>query len=251
MHEFRVKIFSLILNGVFSLLIIGTFILVVFFPETFKWIIAEIGAYSKSIGHWNALILGSASMIESFPVIGVLIPGQQVMLVVGGFYGQAHPAIAFGVAALGAMIGNFIGYAWGVRYGLSFFKQYGHIFALGETELGILKSQIKKHGAIYLIGGKFHNFTRAFVPSIAGAFDMKKPHFWKYNIIGSLLWAGVILVLGVVFTTYVNQILDVFSYIVLGLLIAGIGYIYFFKSEAFKQYLKDKESEIERLSRSK
>ncbi len=93
------------------------------------------------------------------------------------------------------MFGNFIGYIWGIRYGLVFFKKYGQTFALGETELKILKDQILTHGAFSIILGKFHNLTRAFIPAIAGAFQMKKPKFWQYNIIGSVLWAIVMLII--------------------------------------------------------
>ncbi len=74
MNHSSVQKTSLLINGLFSTIILGMLVLVLFFPDTFKWIIETIGQYSKSIGHWNTLILLIISTIESFPVIGVLVP---------------------------------------------------------------------------------------------------------------------------------------------------------------------------------
>jgi membrane protein DedA with SNARE-associated domain len=71
-----------------------------------------------------------------------------------------------------------------------------------------LGPKIKKNGAWFIILGKFHNFTRAFVPFIAATLGMGGSTFWKYNIIGSVLWSCTILSLGVFATRYVTQILD-------------------------------------------
>lgn len=69
--------------------------------------------------------------------------------------------------------------------------------------------------------------------------------FWIYNIIGSVLWAGTIITLGVTFVTYYKTILSYFSYILMGIMIVTILYIYLFKKEAFMAYMKEKEKEVE------
>lgn len=69
--------------------------------------------------------------------------------------------------------------------------------------------------------------------------------FWVYNIIGSVLWAGTIITLGVAFVTYYKTILSYFSYILMGIMLCIVIYIYFFKREAFMVYIKEKEKEIE------
>lgn len=176
------------------------------------------------------------------------------MLLVGGFFGKLGPAqlgymVCF--AIIGALIGNAIGYFLGKWYGHAFLEKYGDWFGLGRTELKYLKKQIEKNGAWFIIFGKFHNFTRAFIPFIAGSMGMHTGKFWIYNIIGSVLWAGTIITLGVAFVTYYKTILSYFSYILMGIMLCIVVYVYFFKREAFMVYIKEKEKEIEDKAREK
>jgi len=167
------------------------------------------------------------------------------MLMVGGFFGKNHLFFMIVVASIGAIIGNFIGYFLGVYFGAGFLANYGNSFGLGKTELRYLEKQTEKNGAYFVIFGKFHNFTRAFIPFIAGASGMRSRTFFVYNILGSILWAATILTLSVVFAAYYAKIVYASKYIVLFLLAAVALYIYCFKRKEFLAYLKEKEKEIE------
>lgn len=237
------------LNFFFGLVIFALTAIAVFKPEYIERFIAWMERQINSLGAWNYAIAFTSSIIESFPVIGVLVPGQQVMLLVGGFFGRDNLLPLILIAIIGALIGNAIGYFLGKWYGAGFLERYGDWFGLGRTELKYLHHQIEKNGAWFVIFGKFHNFTRAFVPFIAGSMGMHTGRFWIYNIIGSILWATTIITLGVAFVTYYKIILAYISYVLLGILIFVALYVYFFKREAFKKYLREKEAEIEEKSK--
>ncbi len=81
------------------------------------------------------------------------------------------------------MLGNFIGFWIGKWYGHEIIEKYGDYIGLGKTEQKILEKQIAKNGFWYIVLGKFHNFTRAFIPFIAGASQMDSKKFWIYNMI--------------------------------------------------------------------
>ncbi|OIP53122.1 hypothetical protein AUK10_02840 [Candidatus Gracilibacteria bacterium CG2_30_37_12] len=248
------SLFFKFLNFLFGSILFVLTAIAIFKPS---WIEQFIGWMEKQIhllGNWNYLIAFASSIIESFPVIGVLVPGQQVMLLVGGFFGKVgHLQLGYMIcfAIIGALIGNAIGYFLGKWYGTEFLEKYGDWFGLGRTELKILKKQIEKNGAWFIILGKFHNFTRAFIPFIAGSMGMQTGKFWMYNIIGSVLWAGIIITLGVAFVTYYKTILSYFSYILMGIMVVSILYVYLFKREFFMAYIKEKEQEIEDKIREK
>jgi membrane protein DedA with SNARE-associated domain len=72
---------------------------------------------------------------------------------------------------------------------------------------------------------------------------MDKKQFMLYNFIGSLLWAVVIIVLGVMFGHYYEIILKKLPWILGGLMIVIIWYILLFKKKEFLQYLEEKEAE--------
>lgn len=57
--------------------------IVIFRPDLAERAIRAAGVLSQQLGHWNFLIILVTSFVESFPVIGILVPGQQIMLVVG------------------------------------------------------------------------------------------------------------------------------------------------------------------------
>ncbi len=188
-------------------------------PELIKDFILFIKTIIESIGNWNYLIAFSSALIESLPVIGTVLPGMNIMILVGWFFGKEHFIGTVFLAIFGAMIGNYLGYWLGARFWHDFIESYGDWFGIGKTEARILENQTKKNGPWYIILGKFNNFTRAFVPFIAGSGGMNEKKFWLYNAIGSTLWAVTIICIGIFFAEHYETILDNLEKIVLALII--------------------------------
>jgi membrane protein DedA with SNARE-associated domain len=214
-------------------------------PEWIKDGIAWIGALIQTLGNWNYLIAFASACIESLPIIGTAVPGMNVMILVGGFWGKYHVIPTIALAALGAMIGNYLGYWIGKWYGTELIEKYGDWFWVGRTEAAILHRQLEKNGFWYIVLGKFHNFTRAFVPFIAGASGMQERKFWLYNMIGSIIWAICINTLGIVFIDNYETILDNLGKIMLWLFVCIGLYIYYFQRDGWNRYIRDKQREIE------
>ena len=74
---------------------------------------------------------------------------------------------------------------------------------------------------------------------------MREKNFWSYNMIGSVLWAITIILLGVFFMDQYEIILDNFGKITTVLLIIVGVYFWFFRRESLRSYWKDKNEEIE------
>ncbi len=143
------------------------------------------------------------------------------------------------------MLGNALGYWIGKVIGKEIIEKYGEYIGLGKTEEKILQKQIKKNGFWYIVLGKFHNFTRAFVPFIAGSSGMSPKSFWIFNMVGSIIWATAMILIGIFFVEHYEIILKYLSYIILTLMIGFLGYMYMFKRETLQQYMHDKNKEIE------
>ena len=148
------------------------------------------------------------------------------------------------------MIGNYLGYWIGKWYGHVIIEKYGDYIGLGKTEQKILEKQIAKNGFWYIVLGKFHNFTRAFVPFIAGASGMQETKFWIYNLFGSIIWATSVNLIGVFFIDRYESILDNLGKIMLFVILAVFGYLYFFRRDSLKQYMADKMQEVESRTKS-
>ncbi len=73
---------------------------------------------------------------------------------------------------------------------------------------------------------------------------MREDRFWMYNMIGSIFWAISINLLGIYFIDNYEIILDNLGKVMIGILFLLLGYLFIFKKDALKQYMKDKEQEI-------
>ncbi len=89
------------------------------------------------------------------------------------------------------------------------------------------------------------------MPFIAGAMGMKAKSFWPYNLIGSVIWASTMMILGIFFTTYLKVILNSIGYVFLGIITATVIYISLFKRAEFREYMREKRLELELKSQGK
>lgn len=113
-------------------------LLSLFRPDLMREGIDWMGVQIKSWGEWNYIILFVVAMSESFPFVGAVVPGMNMMILVGGFFVAKQWSIfplAAGVAMIGACLGNALGYFMG-RYGNpETLKKYGAFFGAGPREL--------------------------------------------------------------------------------------------------------------------
>lgn len=210
-----------------AMIIIG--LLSLFRPDIMRGVIDWMWVQIKSWWEWNYVILFVVAMIESFPFVGVVVPGMNMMILVGGFFVAKQWEI-FPLAALlamtGACLGNALGYFMG-RYGNpDTLKKYWAFFWAGPKELAWLEKQINKNWFWFIVGGKFHNLLRAFIPYIAGSHKMSGARFWVANIFGSSLWAVSILLVWVFAVENYEVVLQYLNYIILAIVLWGVIYYY-------------------------
>ena len=84
------KIYQKILNSFLSALhiILVTLMVVIgllslFRPDLMRMGIDWMGVQIKSWGEWNYIILFTVAMAESFPFVGAVVPGMNIMILVG------------------------------------------------------------------------------------------------------------------------------------------------------------------------
>ncbi len=237
---FIAQIITIIFTALTFVIIIISFVKPEWIKDGVKW----IGELIESIGNWNYLVAFLSACIESLPIIGTAVPGMNIMILVGWFWGKTHLLGTVSLAILWAMLWNYLGYWIGKWYGIEILDKYGDWIGLGKTETKILHKQLEKNGFWYIVLGKFHNFTRAFIPFIAGSSGMSEKNFWLYNMVGSILWAVSINLLGIFFIKNYETVLDNFGKISLAIIILLVLYIYNFKRESWNAYMRDKQKEI-------
>lgn len=253
MREKLKNIIKIIINAINIILIIFTIALAfiaIFKKEWIEAFIEWMRLIVESIWYWNYFIGFSSSLIEAFPVIWVVIPGQNILLIVWWFFwaiSYLNLIYLMIIASLWAIIWNYIWYILWKYYWDSFFTKYWNWFWIWLTEVKYLKKSIDKWWAWGIILWKFHPMTRAFLPFIAWSMWMKSISFMIYNIVWSIIRSVTIIWLGVVFVEYYEILLEHAWKIMFVILAIVWWYIYKYKRVEFMNYMKEKNAELEQL----
>ena len=154
-----------------------------------------IEQYMLAYGYW-AIFFGV--MLEN---AGLPVPGETILLVAGYFAstGEFNIALVMLIAAVGAVIGDNIGFAIGHHYGRGFLLRVGRFFFLTPKRLEHMENFFQKHGNKTILVARFITGLRVFAALLAGASNMRWRVFLFYNVCGAILWSIVITTLGYVF----------------------------------------------------
>ena len=122
--------------------------------------------------------------------LGFFLPGDSLLFVAGLLASGgvlSLPALLM-IVFTAAVLGNVVGYMFGLRMGASLFKR--------EDSLLFKKSHVQKaedffnrYGAKTIVLARFMPIVRTFAPILAGVGRMNFREFFFYNVIGGFLWS--------------------------------------------------------------
>ncbi|MDQ2902779.1 MAG: DedA family protein [Ktedonobacteraceae bacterium] len=128
-------------------------------------------------------------MIESS---GIPFPGE-TMLLLASFLAANDPQLQIPIiiacAALGAIVGDNIGYTVGRKGGRPFVERFGRYVFLKPQHLDRADQFFAKHGNKTVFFGRFIAVLRAWAAFLAGVNHMHWRTFLVYNAAGGILWA--------------------------------------------------------------
>jgi len=154
--------------------------------------------YIKMGGFWLILFIVFA---ETGLFVGFFLPGDS-LLFVSGIYAVDIIRETFGstgsdlldttilasAVSLAAIIGNEIGYWFGIKAGPALYKREDS-FLFKKKYLFQAHDFFEQHGALAVIMARFLPIVRTFTPIVAGIVKMDKKRFLVDNIIGAVLWS--------------------------------------------------------------
>ncbi len=140
-------------------------------------------------------------LLEGIPVVGTLVPGHVALIIAGLFVklGVFNLWITLALSITAAVLGDYIGYALGKKYGLSLIDRLRPYFFI--TDVHIVKAQklLREHTGKAMILGRLSPMTRALMPFLVGTNNASVKRFWVFNIIGGCVWAIASVAVGFVF----------------------------------------------------
>ena len=145
-----------------------------------------------------ALVLVAALLlpaVEASALVGLVVPGETAVFVAGvvAHGGRLPLAAVIAAAAVGAVLGDQVGYRIGRRWGPGLIGRLpARMRARGERVTGF----VARRGRWAVFLGRWTALLRALVPGVAGASGMGQRDFTVFNVVGGVTWAAVIATLG-------------------------------------------------------
>lgn len=162
-------------------------------------LIFAVGVFDpeKLIASGGLLLIAAIIFAECGLLFGVVFPGDTLLVAVGVFAAQGQFSIltAVSVIVFSAILGGISGYYIGQKAGPKLFTKKDGVFFRKEY-ITRAEEFYEKHGGKTIAFARFVPVVRTFAPVVAGIGNMGIKKFMIYNIIGSVLWASSITLLG-------------------------------------------------------
>jgi membrane-associated protein len=143
-----------------------------------------------------ALATFALTALETTALIGLVIPGDAVVLLAGSTVeSPAQFLLVLAATASGTYTGELLGYAIGRWIGPRLrTSRFGRL--LGTRRWAMAEAYLAGRGAPILVPVRFVSFIHAVAPVVAGTVRMPLRRFATWAGIGALLWATVYTTLG-------------------------------------------------------
>jgi membrane protein DedA with SNARE-associated domain/membrane-associated phospholipid phosphatase len=158
--------------------------------------------FSNTLGAWTYLIVGAFAFAETGAFVGLVVPGETVMLLGGAVAGQGAIDIylLIAIAWFSAWAGDTTSFFLGRRLGREFVIKHGPRLGISHERFEKVEDYFSRHGGKTIFVGRFISLVRAFAPFIAGSSGMRYRAFVPYSVLGTGLWASAHILVGYFFS---------------------------------------------------
>lgn len=148
--------------------------------------------------------------IETGVFFGFFLPGDPLLFISGMIIAAAESAaIPFdqeiynllfwsGLFIVSTVLGNMVGYWSGNKFSHFFRQKRSRSFLLKPKHIDAAEKFYLKKGGFAVLVARFLPVVRTFIPIVGGIVKMDFKRFMMFNVLGAILWVGIITSLGFV-----------------------------------------------------
>ena len=181
---------------------------------------------TAALGELTYVVVGGFAFAESGAFVGLVAPGEIVVILGGVAAGHGTIALPALIAVVWAcaLAGDLVSYAVGRRFGRSVLLRHGGALGISEAHLLRVERFLQSHGAKTILVGRFLGLIRALAPFVAGASRMPVRRFAPAAFVASGLWAATFSCLGYAFWESLDELITLTERgtIVLGVVAAAV-----------------------------
>lgn len=177
---------------------------------------------TQTYGLWIYAILFLIVFCETGLVVTPFLPGDSLLFATGAVaaLGGMNVHIAAALLLAAAVIGDAVNFAIGKYFGEKLFaKPDSRVFK--REYLDKTHAFYEKYGGKTIILARFVPIVRTFAPFVAGMGNMHYGRFIRYNIIGALMWVGLLTYAGYFFGE-LPVVKNNFGLVVIGIIVVSV-----------------------------
>lgn len=135
--------------------------------------------------------------LESGIPFGFIFPGDSLLFTAGVLAAAdvLNLPLLIVCVFIAAILGVNVGYAFGKRYGKQLFSKDKSLL-FNKEYIGKAEVFYESHGGKAIVMARFLPVIRTFAPIVAGVGHMNYRRFLFFNVVGALLWAVGVTMLG-------------------------------------------------------
>src|SRR5215468_9448185 len=141
---------------------------------------------------YGYIAIGCIIALES---MGLPLPGESALVAAALYASHHHDQNIVGVvaaAAIGAIVGDNVGYWVGREFGYRLLLRYGAAIGLSTSKIKLGQYLFLRHGGKVVFFGRFVAVLRVLAAFLAGVNRMDWRRFLLANAAGAILWASVV-----------------------------------------------------------
>ena len=161
---------------------------------------------SSTLGKWTYLLVGAFAFLETGAFVGLVVPGETVMLLGGAVAGQGEIDLylLLAIAWFSAWAGDTTSFFIGRRLGRDFVMRNGPRVGISNERFAQVEDYFRRHGGKTILIGRFISLVRALAPFIAGSSGMRYRAFVPYSILGTGVWSAAHILIGYFFSRSID-----------------------------------------------
>jgi membrane-associated protein len=169
------------------------------------------------------LAVGGIVFAESGLLVGFFLPGDSLLFTAGFLASQGYLNIValIIVTFVAAVVGDTVGYLFGKKVGPKIFTRDESIF-FDKQHIARAQKFYYAHGGKAVTLARFMPVVRTFAPIVAGVGQMPYRSFVFYNVLGALLWAVGLPLIGFFAGSYIPNVDKYLMPIIAGILLLSV-----------------------------
>lgn len=179
---------------------------------------------------------GAVALAVGVESIGVPFPGETTLIAAALYAGATHQLnvlAVVAVAAIGAILGDNVGFLIGREFGFRLLLKYGHFIRVTQPRIKLGQYLFLRHGGKVVFFGRFVAVLRALAAFLAGANRMSWPRFLVFNAAGGIVWAAAYGFGAYFFGAAIHRLMGPIGVVlgVLAVLVIVLGTVYLTRNE--------------------